>query len=101
LDGLPALLRKGRAWYVSTLPEPHALRDLLADVAAGTGVRPPLDGLPTQVEAVRRGELLFVFNHGRETVTVEVPGTHRDLLTREQVTGSVELARYGAAVLTP
>lgn len=101
LDGLPALLRKGRAWYISTLPEPPALRDLLADVAAGAGVRPPLDGLPPQVEAVRRGELLFVFNHSRETVTVEIPGTHRDLLTGELVTDSVELARYGAAVLAP
>lgn len=101
LDGLPALLRKGRAWYLSTLPEPPALRDLLADVAAGTGVRPPLDGLPAQVEAVRRGDLLFVFNHGRETVTVDVPGTHRDVLTGEPVAGSVELARYGAAVLAP
>ncbi|MFG2028501.1 beta-galactosidase [Streptomyces sp. NPDC048825] len=101
LDGLPALLRKGRTWYLSTLPEPPALRDLLADVAAGTGVRPPLDGLPAQVEAVRRGELLFVLNHGRETVTVELPGTHRDVLTGEQVTGCVELARYGAAVLAP
>ncbi|WP_344395155.1 beta-galactosidase [Streptomyces vastus] len=101
LDGLPALLRKERAWYLSTLPERPALRDLLADVAAGTGVRPPLDGLPPQVEAVRRGELLFVFNHGRETVTVELPGTYRDVLTGEQATGCVELARYGAAVLAP
>jgi beta-galactosidase len=102
LDGLPAVLRKGRAWYVSTLPEPLALRDLLAGVASGAGVRPVLDGLPAQVEAVRRGELLFVLNHGREMVTVEVPGTHhRDLITGQQVAGSVELERYGVAVLSP
>lgn len=30
LDGLPAVLRKGRAWYLSTLPEPDRLRALLA-----------------------------------------------------------------------
>ncbi|MEU4615417.1 beta-galactosidase [Streptomyces umbrinus] len=101
LDGLPAVLRKERAWYVSTLPEPSALRELLAGVASGAGVRPVLDGLPPQVEAVRRGDLLFVLNHGRETVTVQVPGSHRDLLTGQQVTGSVELARLGAAVLSP
>jgi beta-galactosidase len=101
LDGLPAELRKERAWYVSTLPEPAALRDLLAGVASGAGVRPVLDGLPPQVEAIRRGDLLFVLNHGRETVTVQVPGSHRDLLTGQQVTGSVELARLGAAVLSP
>jgi beta-galactosidase len=99
LDGLPAVLRKGRAWYVSTLPEPGALRDLLARVAAGAGVRPVLGGLPDGVEAVRRGELLFLLNHGREPVTVEVPGAHRDLLTEETVTDRITLGRYGVAVL--
>ncbi|WP_309053894.1 Beta-galactosidase C-terminal domain, partial [Streptomyces sp.] len=101
LDGLPAVLRKGRAWYVSTLPEPEALRDLLARIASAAGVRPVLDGLPEQVEAVRRGEVLFVLNHGREPVTVEVPGTHRDLLTGTSVTDRVALGRYGVAVLRP
>jgi beta-galactosidase len=101
LDGLPAVLRKDRAWYVSTLPEPDTLRDLLARIAAGTGVRPVLDGLPEQVEAVRRGEVLFVLNHGREPVTVEVPGTHHDLLTGAAVTDRVTLGRYDVAVLRP
>ncbi|GHH86987.1 beta-galactosidase [Streptomyces capitiformicae] len=101
LDGLPAVLRKGRAWYVSTLPEPSELRGLLARVAADTGVRPVLDGLPDGVEAVRRGEVLFVLNHGRDEVMVGVPGTYRDLLTGAQVTGSLSLGRYGVAVLRP
>lgn len=101
LDGLPAVLRKGRAWYVSTLPEPSELRGLLARVAADTGVRPVLDGLPEGVEAVRRGEVLFVLNHGRDEVMVGVPGTYRDLLTGTQVNGSLSLGRYGVAVLRP
>ncbi|SDP17450.1 beta-galactosidase [Streptomyces sp. cf386] len=99
LDGLPAVLRKGRAWYVSTLPEPHALRTLLADIAADAGARPTLAGLPAGVEAVRRGELLFLLNHGRDGVTVPLPGRHRDLLTGASVTDGVELGRYGVAVL--
>ncbi|MEV5514386.1 beta-galactosidase [Streptomyces flaveolus] len=99
LDGLPAVLRKGRAWYVSTLPEPDALRGLLARAAAEAGARPVLDGLPAQVEAVRRGDLLFLLHHGREPVTVDVPGTHRDLLTETTVTDRVTLGRYGVAVL--
>jgi beta-galactosidase len=99
LDGLPAVLRKGRAWYLSTLPEPHALRTLLADIAADAGVRPTLAGLPAGVEAVRRGGLLFLLNHGRDGVTVPVPGRHRDLLTGTDVTDGVELGRYGVAVL--
>ncbi|MFI0232825.1 beta-galactosidase [Streptomyces sp. NPDC017086] len=99
LDGLPAVLRRGRAWYVSTLPEPGALRSLLAGIAAAAGVTPVLDGLPPGVEAVRRGGLLFLLHHGVEPVTVPVPGTHRDLLTGTEVTDTVTLGRYGVAVL--
>ncbi|MPY37231.1 beta-galactosidase, partial [Streptomyces adustus] len=101
LDGMPAVLRRGRAWYVSTLPEPDALRGLLSVVADDAGVRPVLAGLPAGVEAVRRGELLFLLHHGRDPVTVDVPGTQRDLLTGETVTGRLTLGRYGAAVLKP
>ncbi|MDX3669845.1 beta-galactosidase [Streptomyces europaeiscabiei] len=99
LDELPAVVRRGRAWYVSTLPEPAELRALLARVAADAGVRPVLDGLPGGVEAVRRGDVLFLLNHGRDAVTVDVPGTHRDLLTETTVTGTLSLGRYGVAVL--
>ncbi|WP_320773212.1 beta-galactosidase [Streptomyces sp. CRN 30] len=101
LDGLPAVLNKGRAWYVSTLPEPEALRGLLAGIAADAGVRPVLDRVPPAVEAVRRGDLLFLLNHGRDPVTVEVPGTHRDVLTGETLTGRAGLERYGVRVLAP
>ncbi|MFD5056360.1 beta-galactosidase [Streptomyces tendae] len=99
LDGLPAVLRKGSAWYLSTLPEPDALRDLLARVAADAGAHPVLDALPADVEAVRRGDLLFLLHHGRAPVTVDVPGTHRELLTDAVVTDRVTLGRYGVAVL--
>jgi beta-galactosidase len=99
LDGLPAVLRRGRAWYLSTLPEPPALRDLLARVAAEAGARPPLTGLPRAVEAVRRGELLFLLHHDRGEVTVSVPGIHRELLTGRTVEDTVVLERYGVAVL--
>ncbi|MFJ3042777.1 beta-galactosidase [Streptomyces tendae] len=99
LDGLPAVLRKGSAWYLSTLPEPDALRDLLVRVAADGGAHPVLDALPADVEAVRRGDLLFLLHHGRDPVTVDVPGTHRELLTDAVVTDRVTLGRYGVAVL--
>lgn len=99
LDGLPAILRNGRAWYVSTLPEPAALSGLLASVARETGVRPVLDGLPEGVEAVRRGELLFLLHHGPDAVTVPLPGRHRDLLTGTVTEGTVKLDRFGVVVL--
>jgi beta-galactosidase len=103
LDGLPAMLRRGRARYLSTLPEPAALRSLLADAAAEAGVRPPLTGLPAGVEAVRRGELLFLLHHGRDEVTVALPDevSYRDLLTGAGHCGSVTLGRFGVAVLAP
>ncbi|WP_405900881.1 beta-galactosidase [Streptomyces sp. NBC_00727] len=99
LTGLPAVLRRGRAVYVSTLPEPPALRALLADVVREAGVEPVLAGLPEGVEAVRRGDLLFLLHHRREMVTVAVPGSYEDLLTGRFVTDRIALGRYGVAVL--
>uniref|UniRef100_A0AAU2VK71 Beta-galactosidase n=1 Tax=Streptomyces sp. NBC_00008 TaxID=2903610 RepID=A0AAU2VK71_9ACTN len=99
LAGLPAVLRRGRAWYLSTLPEPEALRALLGGVAREAGAEPVLAGLPDGVEAVRRGELLFLLNHGRAEVTVTVPGALEDLLTGRAVRGQMELGRHGVAVL--
>ncbi|MEV8390892.1 MULTISPECIES: beta-galactosidase [unclassified Streptomyces] len=99
LAGLPAVLRNGRAWYVSTLPEPEALRALLARVADGAGVRPVLEGVPDRVEAVRRGGLLFLLNHGAKDITVAVDGRYRELLGDRAVDGSVELGRHGVAIL--
>ncbi|MET9537463.1 beta-galactosidase [Streptomyces sp. NPDC006553] len=99
LDGLPAVLRNGRAHYLSTLPEPDALSRLLAGVAEEAGVRPAVDGLPSGVEAVRRGDLLFLLQHGRDPVTVTLPGRHRDLLTGTEAEGALQLERYGVAVL--
>lgn len=99
LDGLPAVLRKDRAWYVSTLPEPDAFRALLARIAADAGARPVLEGLPPGVEAVRRGDLLFLLHHGRDPITVQLPGAHHDLLTGTTITDEVTLGRYGVVVL--
>ncbi|SES06903.1 beta-galactosidase [Streptomyces sp. yr375] len=101
LDGLPAVLRNGRAWYVSTLPEPDAFRALLARVAADADAHPVLEGLPPGVEAVRRGDLLFLLHHGRDPVTVQLPGTHHDLLTGTTITDEVTLGRHAVVVLCP
>ena len=67
---------------------------------ADAGVRPVPGGPPAGVETVRRGDLLFVLDHGREPVRAEVlPGTYRDLLPHETITGVFTLGRYEAAVL--
>ncbi|MCK2216513.1 beta-galactosidase [Actinomadura sp. ATCC 31491] len=85
LAGRPAILRHrsgdGIAWYVATMPEPAALAEVVARALADAGVRGAVAELPPGVEAVRRGEVLFLLNHGSSAATVPVPGRAEDLLT--------------------
>ncbi|ADI06542.1 beta-galactosidase [Streptomyces bingchenggensis BCW-1] len=105
LDGGPAITRNrhgaGTAWYVSTLPEPAALRALPARAADEAGLRPPLPGLPEGVEAVFRGEHLFLLNHGRTPAVVPLPSARTDLLTGRVYDTEVGLDRSAAVVLAP
>ncbi|RMI38546.1 beta-galactosidase [Streptomyces triticirhizae] len=105
LAGRPAVTRArrgaGTAWYLSTLPQPEALAELLARAAEAAGVAPALPGLPEGVEAVRRGPALFLLNHTTEPVTVPLPSPRTDLLTGRAHPREVTLAGRGAAVLTP
>ena len=74
LDGHPAVLRhgygSGAAWYVATLPEDAALGRLLRTIATDSGAAPVLPNLPESVEAVRRGDRIFVLNHRTREVEV-------------------------------
>jgi beta-galactosidase len=81
LAGSPAVTRHrfgaGSAWYVSTALSDDSMEALLRRVAESAGVTPVLPGLPAQVEAVRRGEQLFLLNHGSGPVVVDgtaIPG---------------------------
>jgi beta-galactosidase len=72
LDGLPAITRNrsgaGEAWYVATAPD-----DLVAVVDAvldGADVAQALPQPVPGVEAVRRGNRLFLLNHTDEPVEV-------------------------------
>ncbi|WP_433793675.1 beta-galactosidase [Actinoplanes sp. CA-252034] len=74
LAGSPAITRNrygaGSAWYISTGLTDDSLQALLHRVAEESGIGPVLPGLPSEVEAVRRGDLLFLFNHGDRAATV-------------------------------
>ncbi|MFF8280103.1 beta-galactosidase [Streptomyces lateritius] len=101
-DTLPVTEDGRTGWWGGRQHFSHSsatYRRSAAAITEDAGVRPVLDGLPEQVDAVRRGEVLFVLNHSLDPVTVEVPGTHHDLLTGTAVTDRVTLGRYGAAVL--
>jgi beta-galactosidase len=81
LHDRPMVLRHGHgagtAWYVATLPEPDAMRRLLRRICAGAGVAPVLPDLPQDVEAVRRGGLVFLLHHDTGRVEIRREG-HRD-----------------------
>ena len=74
LGGIPAILRnaygEGAAWYVATLPESWALARLLDLVCAEACVEPVRGGLRPGVEAVRRGDLVFLLDHNAESVEI-------------------------------
>lgn len=97
LDGRPAVLRHGSAWYVSTVPPAPVLAAIVADCIAAAGVVPPVPAVPDGVEIALRGDLLFVLNHGESAA--ELPWTGHDLLTATDVDGVLRLAAGGAAVL--
>ena len=99
LDGRPAVLRNGRAWYVSTVPPAPVLAAIVADCVAAAGIVPPVPAVPDDVEVARRGDVLFVLNHGAQDAELAADGL--DLLTGTPVAGTLRLPAGGAAVLAP
>jgi len=109
IDGSPAVLRRrassgGEAWYVGALPPQSVLDEIVARCVRSAGVvgavpmRHP-DPLPDGVEAVRRGDVLFLFNTSGFERQVALAGAHRDLLTGTDATGTVRLGPEGALAL--
>lgn len=98
LQGRPAITRHpyaaGTAWYLGAVVDDAVLDDVIGRAAAS--IDRPLAGydlLPDGLEVVRRGEALFLLNHGDprrggEAVEVTVPAGLVDLLT-DEVSGEV------------
>ena len=74
LTGVPAIVRNnydtGTAWYVATLPEERVLARLLRLACEAAGAEPVLRGMPDGVEAVRRGDVVFLLDHHKGTVDI-------------------------------
>jgi beta-galactosidase len=90
---VPAIVRRqvgqGQVWYVGTLGEgPHLAEAVIRRVLAAAHV--PLWELPEGVEAVTRGAVTFLLNHGEEAARVTLPSG-----------GSIELSPYGVEVVAP
>jgi beta-galactosidase len=96
---------KGKAYYAATMFEPNAIGLLLEKLCDDAGIAPPLGKQPGGVEVMSRigtnGEsLTYVLNHNTEPARVTLPaGTYQDLLSGKQMSGNLDLPKYGVAIL--
>ncbi|WP_041295406.1 beta-galactosidase [Isoptericola variabilis] len=105
LAGLPAVTcartGAGHAWYVGTVPDAPLLERVVGDALDAAGVAPVLPGVRAVdgLEAVRRGDALFLLNHSDVDARVPVPAPATDLLTGAPVDGEAHVPATGAVVL--
>lgn len=109
--GEPALTRhnfgQGQAFYAATSLDNAALGALLAEICAQNGIAAPLPALPAGLEVMPRTSpagqtLLYLLNHTSEPVQVALPdGQFFDLLSERAARGTLELPRFGVAILRP
>jgi beta-galactosidase len=103
LAGQPAVTRhsygRGEAFYLGTLPDRATLRGLIGQACGRAGIEFRTD-LPHGVEAVRRGDYLFVISHLDDAVEIDLAGKSLDLLTSAVVGPAASLGPRGVLVLT-
>jgi beta-galactosidase len=96
----PAANGDGAAWYIGTALDDPSLTALLDQVRIAAGLHPPAEA-PPGVEVVRRqgvtSSYLFILNHTRSDVTIEVSGY--DLVSEAEVGGSLTVPAGGSAVV--
>jgi len=90
---------RGVAFYLGTLPDRETLRGLVRQACESAGVTVRSD-VPPGVEAVRRGDHLFVISHLDRPVELDLGGKSLDLLTSDIVGPAVMLGPRGVLVLT-
>ena len=107
LAGKPAVLTrqsgKGRITYIGALLDKTTTQRAMSWIAESVGVRRTLETV-TDVEVCRRtgrqAEVFILINHGKEALTVTLPTAMRDVLAGGPARNSVELGRYGVAVMS-
>lgn len=106
LSGLPAIARNARgdgvAWHVGAVVSDAVLSKILGEAAAAAGVRgvvSELEILPDLLEAVQRGPVLFLLNHGAEEQRIPVRPGLVDLLTSEVIEQVVTVPPGGVRAL--
>jgi len=89
-DGLGAVLRDGRYYYLAFWPSEDFLLDFFEDLARGVGLDPLR--LPSGIRMQQRGELTFAFNFTGDVQQVSAP------LTADFLLGEANIAPYGVSV---
>jgi beta-galactosidase len=90
---------EGKAFYLGTLPDRATLRRVVERACGRAGVQFRTD-VPPGVEAVRRGDYLFLISHLDHPVDLDLGGKSLDLLTADIVGSAVVLGPRGVLVLT-
>jgi beta-galactosidase len=94
---------KGKGWYVGTvLKEPAFYDTLLAQLLKDADIHPvvtPPSGVEVSLRQGPNSRLLFLLNHTDEPKTVKVPEGKIDLLTGQKAGDTLNLDRFGVAVL--
>lgn len=95
LDGIPAITRNESVWYLGAIVADGILDAILGAALAEASVSGAVEGvdiLPDGLEAVRRGDVLFLLNHGESPVHVPVAAGLVDLLTGDTTEELVGIA---------
>jgi beta-galactosidase len=93
---------KGKAVYVGADLDATSLASVLRTITASAGVQTAIE-VPSGVEmTVRKSgdkEWIFLLNHTSVAQTVTIAKPFTDLLTKQALSGTVELSGYGVRVL--
>ena len=105
LQGGPAVTvndhGRGAAYYLATSPDTQTTAAVIAHAATRAGVS-AVASVPPGVEAVRRGDHLFLINHSDSEKHLDIGAEERrDLLTGSLQSGIVKLGPGKALVLAP
>ncbi len=91
---------KGKAYYLACKLEQLGINEMYCDLVEQLGIsRAMYQAMPEGVVATERGGVIFLQNYSEDEQSAVLDDCYVDLLTGEQVSGSVQLAVNGVMVL--
>jgi len=106
--GTPALTvkdhGKGKAYYVASRNEKRFLTDFYGRLTDGLAIERAIDtelpeGVTAQVRTDGETRYVFLMNFNDTAQSIELDTTHVDLLSEQEVSGTVTLPDYGVMIL--